>query len=620
MYQQIFLRYCCRRFALMLGSAFSLCLLIFYSSQMLQAQFVSVSPSLAPKPVTVGDTPSKAGLTAADTKDSQEDSAQSAHNIEPEAPVQSETQPEARPGLGISGFSPQDLQNELDSVRQFAATPLRFQSSERRSLNTTPASKQTDEPTAEAAELQPSVASDTPPAGSARDEIQEGIQTGMNGGETLPFIPRNSDLEGSRQLPDSIQTPGKTSKPQIPRPLSAKTQETQSALPSFAVSSAPVSGSQSKPQRGTSTKQINISKTIPMSDSFHLVLHGLIWTYIPSLSHTPHEPEFERELGNLKTSFVFQFPVAGRYLLTFSRQLPSTGELEYYNAEIMVTGEEPSVDAAAGDANFPSQRLQAKPIVPESSAQLSVENEVLAAGSSSSIGMAELDSDMSFRITSQVISDIRTLLQDGELDSAYQTLNNWPARERGDIYDTAARYFADVGMHSEAVDMWRRNIGLEGELHDKALVGIIQALTKGGERDKLLDWLPQFVEQAREQQNNPLEQSLVSAEDFAAVYQILQQLDTAPVQNSTAVSVKPAETPQQVLDFYQAYVELYPDRNSSEILYKMGLLFEKPGEKQDLRKARQLYQDIQTNYPVDIYSQKAAERLNYLNRHFFLVR
>ncbi|MEM9423771.1 MAG: hypothetical protein AAF975_03150, partial [Spirochaetota bacterium] len=232
-----------------------------------------------------------------------------------------------------------------------------------------------------------------------------------------------------------------------------------------------------------------------------------------------------------------------------------------------------------------------------------------------SIGKSAPAHDINYRITSQVISDIRRMLKDGELEAAYQTLNNWPAHERGDIYDTAARHFLAAGMNSEAADMWQRNMGFDGDLQGKALRGITQSLTAGDDLDKLLEWLPLFLQRARNQLNEPHQTLQIGAKDFEKIFQSLAKRND--LSDEEKISGAKAD---QLLDFYETYVSLYPDSNSPELLYYMGLFFERPGKSQDLRRAKQLYQNLRANYPVDEYSPKASKRLHYLNRQFFLVQ
>ncbi|WGK69699.1 hypothetical protein P0082_02220 [Candidatus Haliotispira prima] len=560
----------------------------------------------------------------------------------------------AQPGLGIDNFSPVELQEQLDSVRRFSAAPLQLGPSQltpsqaavplnnnRESPNESeagqnqttterPAVAQTDTKNTE----NMAVASPIPQSAET-EAVSESV---LDSGSIAPlpdsgaaFVPRNlrsgpgANPPGSSGTVSSSRLPKPVVRPIVKRDLLRPAPTTESrkrkrsrVAEAKTVRTPPPSSAVpqlSVPQRGTPSKQTNISKTISLGDPFRLLLHGLIWTYIPGLSEAPRGPEFERELGNLETSFVFRFPTVGHYFLTFSRQLPSTGELEYYNAEIIV--EDDQASATSPDNGLQSGAMMATPI-PNSGLPLIPADREVKLMNAGTKNISELDSEINYRITGQVISDIRKLLKDGEMESAYQTLNNWPSRERGDIYDTAAQYFLNAGMNTEAVDMWQRNVGLAGELQSKAVVGIVEALTRNDDANRLLEWLPQFLQQASSGQNSPDQTPLIHTEDFAKVYRTLSKLNEDSPQ-STIVSSE-SKYAEYVLKFYQTYVDFYADSNSPEILHKMGLFFEEPGKNQDLRRARQLYKSIRTNYPVDEYSQKASDRLHYLDRQFFLVR
>ena len=401
------------------------------------------------------------------------------------------------------------------------------------------------------------------PANMPAEAVQEGMENVQNAAKPV-------------ETSESGQKPGLEAAKIIEEPQSASILKTSENLETLAepqkleqASELTLGQPKENPLRGDEKERINLSKTIALGDIFPLSLYGLIWTYIPSRSETPTKPEFERKLEDQSTSFLFDLKETGRYLLAFSRQIPSTGNLEYYNAEIIV--EEPPIVSSAQNAALLTSPSR------------------LAGGQSAGIPEKQM--------AGRVHSDVRSLLQNGELQAAYETLQNWPERERGDIYEVAAQYFLNADMNAQAIDMWQRNVSLDGDLHNKAVKGILNALIQSNDAEKLVEWLPQMVEQAR----------TIRAEDFARVYQILSQ--------STAL-----ENRENMLNFYQTYLSLYPGKNSPEILYKMALFFEKPGSKQDLRRARQLYRDIQREYPVDEYEVKASERLNYLNRHFFLVR
>ena len=536
-----------------------------------------------------------------------------------------EGRPGMRPGLGIGNFSSDDLQRQLETVRQLSATPLQLplpkelsrelsrESSKEQEKGQKKEPESVQESTEEGTMASNPVAAEPINQGSPAPVLRpkdSSVEPTVENRPLTQAAPLEQRLEAERQTSDRSENKLKFAPQKLDAQLDAQLDAMAKAPKSLPEKVSPVKNLSKNvasppslnewviPQRGTAEKQINISKTIPLGDSFQLSLHGLIWTYIPGLSEYPRKPEFERELGNLKTSFHFRFLAVGRYFLTFSRQFPSTGELEYYNAEIIVEGSKPSAYMIAAPIDSNNTTQQNIKLTDDSSGNVS-----------------NLDNDINYRITSQVISDIHQMLKDGELEAAYHTLNSWPEYERGSIYDTAARYFLEAGMNLKAADMWQRNVSLEGDLHGKAIKGILEALTRSDNPSRLFEWLPQFLEQAKNQSNNPNQNQLINSEDFAKLFQTISKLN----QNSEK-GLMGHPYSSAILDFYQTYVNLYPDRNSPEILYHMGLFFEKPGKSQDLRRARQLYNNIQINYPVDKYNSRASDRLNYLNRQVFLVR
>ena len=509
------------------------------------------------------------------------------------------------PGLGINNFSQDDIQQQFETVRRLSATPLQ--------LNTKPLEQSQQQKNKKSRDTSPQKNQETLPQNQTPQAPQTTVKTNQAN--------RNNTATKSalKFAPRRFTPPVSSKKTAAPKSPVAKKNRTE-AKDANAKKSQTLAKRQTLPptntvQRGTLNKQTNISKTIPFGQSFQVSLHGLIWTYIPGLSEYPRKPEFERELGNLKTSFRFQFPAVGRYFLTFSRQFPSTGKLEYYNAEIIVQKPE-----SKGVRNN-YQNMVAAPILKNNTLIPNVANNQLGTNTTPSSlaknNLSGIDKDINYRITSQVISDIRQMLEDGELDAAYQTLNSWPERERGEIYDTAAQYLLDAGMNSQAVDMWQRNTKIEGNLQSKALVGITQALSNLSDSKKLLQWLPQFLEQAKNEQNQPIQNRQINSEDFANIFTTL--FKKSPNMATTVISTN-NQNADNLLDFYETYVNSYSDQNQPEILYSMGLFYEQPGRHQNLRKAKDSYNSIRINHSVDEYSQKASERLNYLNRQFFLVR
>ncbi len=57
-----------------------------------------------------------------------------------------------------------------------------------------------------------------------------------------------------------------------------------------------------------------------------------------------------------------------------------------------------------------------------------------------------------------------------------------------------------------------------------------------------------------------------------------------------------------------------------EVWFRMAGLLEREEEARDLRRAVELYERIVDEYPLSVYYEPSRQRVEYLKRHFFLVR
>ncbi len=55
-------------------------------------------------------------------------------------------------------------------------------------------------------------------------------------------------------------------------------------------------------------------------------------------------------------------------------------------------------------------------------------------------------------------------------------------------------------------------------------------------------------------------------------------------------------------------------------LFRLAQLLEQQGQSRDLRRARSLYQELVDDYPLSNYWNRSNTRIEYLDRHFFLIR
>jgi len=75
------------------------------------------------------------------------------------------------------------------------------------------------------------------------------------------------------------------------------------------------------------------------------------------------------------------------------------------------------------------------------------------------------------------------------------------------------------------------------------------------------------------------------------------------------------------LELLNEYMQSYPfGNNVDEIYYLLGSLYEKETDFRNFKKSRYYYQKILSDYPESMYADRARDRVDYLNRHFFYVR
>lgn len=360
--------------------------------------------------------------------------------------------------------------------------------------------------------------------------------------------------------------------------------------------------------------EINASKRVKVNEDFQLTLHGLVWTYIPALSQYQLEPKLERSLGDQQTQFRFKFRKSGRYLLSFSRQFPSTGKLEYYTLEVIA--EDPKNTDPA-----PKIETYQAAAIPEKSLSQNMLSSSLPSSRS-----------LSLRVTSQVLQDLRNQLASGDIEGAYKTLNSWAPNERGDIFDEAAKVFLAHGRPDYAYNMWQRNITMTGDLGESAKRGSLESAMAAQNPEWFQKSLRPFLNMVKNDARS--DDAVKYQEVFQKVYSYLGSVDDQArkpmpaVQSAQAAGGDAANSKApladvanaDIFDFYQMYIQNFRDKNVPRIIYEMALILEKPGKMQDLQQAGTLYRSLQSDYPVDRYSELASQRLHYLNRQFFVVR
>jgi len=167
----------------------------------------------------------------------------------------------------------------------------------------------------------------------------------------------------------------------------------------------------------------------------------------------------------------------------------------------------------------------------------------------------------------------------------------------GDPYlnDRLAECYARTGEHLAAVKYYRENLGLEGEYGERAVVGLVRSSIATKDSRLLLEVLPSLF-------------SLESAQIEGELLEVAR-FQTEDGRFSVAI---------QALD---QYVGRYPDGGSlDEVYFRLARIYEVDSPYRDLESARRYYSLLYELFPESRYSDPAAKRLDYLNRHFFLVQ
>jgi tetratricopeptide (TPR) repeat protein len=167
----------------------------------------------------------------------------------------------------------------------------------------------------------------------------------------------------------------------------------------------------------------------------------------------------------------------------------------------------------------------------------------------------------------------------------------------GDPYlnDRLAECYERTGEHLAAVKYYRENLGLEGEYGDRAAVGLVRSSIATEDSRLLLEVLP----------------SLFSLESVPISAELLEVARFQTEQRRFPVAIQALEQ----------YVSRYPDgRHLDEVYYRLAQIYEVDSPYRDLESARHYYSLLYGLFPESLYADPAADRLNYLDRHFFLVQ
>ncbi|UCF98969.1 MAG: outer membrane protein assembly factor BamD [Spirochaetaceae bacterium] len=167
----------------------------------------------------------------------------------------------------------------------------------------------------------------------------------------------------------------------------------------------------------------------------------------------------------------------------------------------------------------------------------------------------------------------------------------------GDPYlnDRLAACYEITGEYQAAAKYYRQNLGLAGEYGDRAAVGLVRSSIALKDNGLLMEGMPFMVS---------LESAQIGAEllEVARFQTENQHLEVA-------------------IQALKQYIRRYPDGKSlDEVYYRLARIYEVDSPHRNLEAARDYYRLLYDLFPESRYADRAKERLNYLNRHFFLVQ
>jgi tetratricopeptide (TPR) repeat protein len=261
-----------------------------------------------------------------------------------------------------------------------------------------------------------------------------------------------------------------------------------------------------------------------------------------------------RDLGNGKTLFKFRGAKIGNYLLPFQFQDQSKGVITRQLIEIKVVSQK-DFDAAVGGKETESDR----------------ENKTKRRAYAAKL--LELGN---FK------EALREYLASyGEGDPVLnQIIAALALREKD--YQNAALY-------------WKKNLEGAGELHDKAVLGLIRVALALQDRIALLALARQLIAI----QGQPIEPEL------GLLIRYFSNLKDEALE----------------FDLLSEYIKRFPEGlQLAEVYFLLGQIYEFSRPLLDFKKSRECYQVVVRAFPESQYYAPAKERIDFINRHYFRVQ
>ncbi len=163
------------------------------------------------------------------------------------------------------------------------------------------------------------------------------------------------------------------------------------------------------------------------------------------------------------------------------------------------------------------------------------------------------------------------------------------------VNDRIASIYLQSGEHQAAAKFYEKNRSSEGELGEKAVIGLVKSYLALEDSIKLLGLLDKFL-----------------GLEYLSIEEDLMHLIHYEIEHG-----EPALTYELLTE----YVSGFPGGVFlDEVYFLFGQLFEGESPYRDLERSREYYLRVYEEFPISDFSEEAGERVKYLERYFFYIR
>ena len=296
-----------------------------------------------------------------------------------------------------------------------------------------------------------------------------------------------------------------------------------------------------------------------IGDEIEIVLDGAGYLFLGFADRQTDSMAFKnRTVKDGKTSFMFKALKLGTWDLDFQQQDTATGTTRVEGVRVVVLEE---ADFAAA-------------VQRQTSGQTS---DVLSAIETGRVEWAE-----------KLVSLGKARQAIGEYLKGYREGNP-------DLNDRIAVLYSTTDDGAAAEKYWKKNVGAAAPYGDRAVVGLARLAIARNDLDGYLAWHRQLL--------------AVTAEPIGDV--LVDAALAARKQGDAGLGI----------DLLAEYGRRYPEGDRrDEVAFVTAQLLEAESPFRDLKRARDLYEALLRQFPESAHAAEAAERLRYLDRHFFTVR